>query len=114
VRVPANTTATVILPGSGKTHQVGSGSYNWTYPFADPSTARPTVTLDSNFDTLYSHPEAWGLVMRLVSEHSQDHLPGFKRNLQSGLAGASIRTAMWGVPRRDQLLERLEQALKKL
>jgi len=114
VVIPPNTTALVILPGSGQMHEVGSGSYRWTYLFASPSMARPKVTLDSDFDTLYSHPEAWALVNRMVREHSPDHLGGFRRSLQSNLEGSSIRTALWGVPHGEELLEKLEGALDGL
>ena len=112
--VPPNTTADIHLPGSGGTHTVGSGEHRWTFPYADASLHRPIVTLDSDFDTITRHPEAWALVTRIVGEHSPDHLGGFKNSLQSSLDGACIRRAVWGFPHREQLLSKLEDALMTL
>ncbi|WP_216326300.1 glycoside hydrolase family 78 protein [Deinococcus aestuarii] len=111
--VPPNTRAEVILPGGG-THEVGSGEHRWASPYANPNAARPPVTLDSDFDTLSGHPEAYAVVTGLVREHSADHLDGFRRSLQGGTAGASLRTAVWGIPHREELLRKLEGALRAL
>ena len=111
VTVPPNTRATVHLPGSGGAHEVGSGTHRWSYPYASADAQRPAVTLDSDFDALSSHPEAFEAVMRLVAEHAPDHLGGFRRALQGGAATTTIRAAAWGVPRRDHLLHTLEAAL---
>lgn len=111
VTVPPNSSAHVTLPGTKETHEVGSGTHRWTYPYTNASLERPVVALSSDFDTLSNHPEAYTTVMRLVREHSADHLDSFKQALQSGTAGANIQTAVWGVPFREELLRKLETAL---
>ncbi|WP_161884140.1 glycoside hydrolase family 78 protein [Deinococcus alpinitundrae] len=109
VVVPPNTTADVTLP-SGEVHHVASGTYNWTVPYQASGTTGP-VTLESDFDTLSSHPELYQNVIQAVQAHSADHLDGFRKSLQSSLAGTSIQRAVWGIPHREELLQKLEQLL---
>jgi len=113
ITVPPNTSATVILPGSGGTHTVGSGTHHWTYPY-DVNTEAPLVTLDTDYDTLIRHPEAYALVTRLVAAHSPEHVDFFKRNLKSTRVGMNIRAGVLGIPQSEALLDTLDAALHAL
>ncbi|PYE51013.1 glycoside hydrolase family 78 protein [Deinococcus yavapaiensis] len=113
VVVPPNTTARVTLPATGNVLDVGSGHHTWTQ--AVPSNAdRPVLSLDSDLDALLSVPGAYDAVRDLVARHSADHVDPFKRALRSSIVGANLRRAVWGVPHRDALLEKLTAALDAL
>ena len=73
VEVPANTTASVHLPGdAGETLEVGAGRYSWAYAFETPVTVYPALTLDSTVGDLIDHPAAYAAVMRVVAQISKD------------------------------------------
>ncbi|WP_433961773.1 family 78 glycoside hydrolase catalytic domain [Deinococcus sonorensis] len=107
--VPPNTTARVTLP-NGDVHQVASGTHAWTVPHRTAGVGEP-VTLDSDFDTLTRHPELYRQVLETVQAHSADHLDSFRASLQSSLAGASLQRAVWGIPHREALLQKLERLI---
>ena len=109
VVVPPNTTASVTLPND-EVHHVASGTHGWIVPYHSAGAAS-AVTLDSDFDTLSSYPELYRKVIQTVQAHSADHLDGFKKSLQSSLAGTSIQRAAWGIPLREELLQNLERLL---
>ncbi|UQN09161.1 glycoside hydrolase family 78 protein [Deinococcus sp. QL22] len=113
VVVPPNTSADVTLPRTGEQYTVGSGTHRWTRQYGT-SISPAAVTLDSDYDTLVNHPEAYRLVTRLVAEHSPDHLDGFKNVLRSSIQGMNIRQAVWGTRHREVLLDRLEMELQAL
>jgi alpha-L-rhamnosidase len=67
VVVPPNVMATITLPGDdATTHEVGSGTHHWAYPYQEPKTARPPLTLDSTLRELFDDPEAWSTAVQAV------------------------------------------------
>lgn len=111
VVVPPNTTADVILPGWIEARTVGSGRHPFQVAFDATGSDVSPLTLDSDFDAVMQHPQIWAELQRTVGEHSPDHLPMFRRSVQSSLSGSCLRNAIWGVPHREELLAKLEAAL---
>jgi alpha-L-rhamnosidase len=108
--IPANTTATVHLPGrDGGPFEVGSGSYRWSYPYEVPEIAYPVLTLDSTVGELIDNPAAYAKVMKIVSEHN----PEFADRM-NGQTEVTLREATLMNPNPDRLAARIEAALKSI
>jgi alpha-L-rhamnosidase len=73
VQIPANTTATVWLPGKQEEPQtVGSGRHHWSYAYTVPAAAHPPLTLDSTLGDLVDNPEAYERVMQVFLGHNRE------------------------------------------
>ena len=73
VVVPPNAGATVTLPGSDASPvEVGSGTHEWRYHYADPRPRSP-VTVESTIGELLLDREAWTTVTATMSRF----MPGF-------------------------------------
>ncbi|GGJ56120.1 glycoside hydrolase family 78 protein [Deinococcus roseus] len=105
VTVPANTRARVELP-DGQGFEVGSGDHRFSCIL--PAGAVKPLSMDSTFDDLVQQPEAYRAILKLVGEHSVDHVDVFKGMLRSNQRGMCLRNAVWGVPHREALLEKLQ------
>jgi alpha-L-rhamnosidase len=109
IEVPPNATAEVSLPGrEGEPLSVGAGQHTWTYPYAPPLAARPSLSLDSDFADILANAEAYGCVMRLMAEHS----PDIADRLISP-RGVSLRQLALLTPNAEVLLPKLAAALGK-
>ena len=109
IDVPANTSASVRLPGQpGEGLEVGSGHYQWSYPYEAPRADPPAVTLDSALDDLIDNDGAYQRVMAVFAAHN----PEFPSRL-NGENGLSLRQAAELNPHADELLARLEAVLRQ-
>lgn len=111
VTLPPNTTATVILPGKeGESPlEVGAGEHHWTYPFTDPRSALPNLTLDSTIGELVDHPEAYQKVTAILREFGP-----VVRDRMLSQEGTSIREAVNLTKRGNEILQRIEAALESI
>nr|AAR96046.1 alpha-L-rhamnosidase A [Thermomicrobia bacterium PRI-1686] len=66
VVVPPNTSAQVVLPGSGREVEVGSGEHVWRYAFE--AHRYPPVTLDTPLKEILEDAEAWEVLTRHFPE----------------------------------------------
>jgi alpha-L-rhamnosidase len=110
VEIPPNTSASVTLPG-GDTGpvEIGSGRYSWSYPYQDLKMTHPPLSLDSTLDDLIDNPEAYALVIKIMTEHNAE----FADRL-NGQTGITLRQAVSLNPRAEELSARLEAALAAL
>src|SRR5262249_32934300 len=107
--VPANTTATVHLPGqSTEPLRVGSGMYRWSCPYSLTGSHHRALSVDSPLDDLVDDASAYKRVMAIFAEHN----PEFVARL-TGQTGLSVRQAAELNPRAGELVARLEEALRE-
>ena len=110
VVIPANTTATVVLPGDGKTLEIGSGMYSWEYPFT-PSSAQQKLTLESTLGDLYGDLETHSQVLALVREFEPNSVTndgGLRGN-----GGMTIRELTFMMQTGKSMLEKIQNILDK-
>jgi len=111
VRVPPNTTAAVTLPGreAEGVLEVGAGEHRWTYPYAPAAPRRTRLTLDSRVSELVDDPEAFSRVSAALHEIglqvTEQMLPQ---------EDVSIRQALQFLPRAEEILARIDEALASL
>ena len=109
VEVPANTTASVFLPGQPtQAFQVGSGTYHWSYPYVDSRGNHRALTVDSSLDELVDDARAYAQVSAIFAQHDPE-LAG-RLNGQNGI---TVRQAAELNPRADELLARLEAVFRE-
>lgn len=107
VEIPANTTASVSLPGmDGETLTVGSGSYRWSYPYQAAESSLPALTLDSTLGEVIDHPAAYTQVMNIFFDHNRE----FADRIE-GQTEVTLREAVLLNPRAEELAARIEAAL---
>jgi len=109
VMVPPNTTAAVTLPGGDAASvEIGSGTHRWSYPYRDPRSARPPLSLDNTLVELVDDVEAWETALRCVPE-----LAGVEVSLQ-GRGDMPLRRLVSRLPHADAANATLEAALAAL
>ncbi len=102
VLVPANTTATVSLPGRElNTMEVGSGVHHWRYPYVRPE-RRPAPLLDSPLDDLYADPPSWHAVLVCLLTYAPG-LMGQVVTTQRANGGISLRQILSSAPNRTEI-----------
>jgi alpha-L-rhamnosidase len=110
VDVPPNTTARVTLPsGDIGVVEVGSGRYHWSYPYQEHQVTRPPQSLESTLDDLLDNPEAYALVMKIMTEHNAEFA-----DRMNGQTGLSLRQVAYLNPHAEELCDRIEIALASL
>jgi alpha-L-rhamnosidase len=110
IEIPPNASASVSLPGhQGSPTEVGSGRYRWSYPYQYPEVTYPPLTLDSTLGELIDHPEAYTLVMRVVSEHNPEFADRMK-----GHTEVTLQQVIYDNPRAEELSAKIEAALASL
>ncbi|MFN2166834.1 MAG: family 78 glycoside hydrolase catalytic domain, partial [Anaerolineae bacterium] len=110
VEIPANTTATVRLPGKDdELIEIESGCYRWSYPYQVAEPAHPTLTLDSPLGMLYDQAEAFSAVMRIMREHN----PEFADRM-NGQTEVTLRQAIQQNPNAQRLQALVEDTLAAL
>ena len=111
VLVPANTTALVTLPNSDKEPvEVGSGSYHWSYAYADPF-ARGPFTVDDIIGEIMTSPEAW---MAVASTIRKIPRMGMLLMVMQNERHQSLRQLLGARPGAEQLLEDINAALANI
>jgi len=109
VEVPANTTASVRLPGqAGEAIQVGSGRYHWSYPYAVTRVEPRPLTIDSTLDELVDDASAYKLVMAVFASHNLEFADRLRGQLE-----LTLREAAELNPRPAELMARLEAVLRE-
>jgi alpha-L-rhamnosidase len=107
VEIPANTWATVELPGTADpAFQVGSGHYEWTYPYRSIKPDHPTLSLDSLLGELVEDDDLYTQIIKILAQHN----PELADQLRSQ-SDMTLRQAAALNPNSDELLARLEAAL---
>ncbi|MGK9148164.1 glycoside hydrolase family 78 protein [Plantibacter flavus] len=97
--VPANTTATVALPGAAE-FTVGSGSHGWSFADAVDHVSSVSYGLDSTLAEIIDEPAAYEALLAAVAKHD----PGKADEIRRGTT--------WSAGRRvDQLLMFVSPAL---
>jgi alpha-L-rhamnosidase len=109
--IPANTTATVALPGQER-FEVGSGTYHWNIPFSAHH-----VTLDTPLGAILDDEAAWNAIVQTLIRV----VPGFSnldpallRNAMKGYDEVPARFVLAQMPGSEYLLPLIEQALVEL
>ena len=111
VLIPANTTAQVILPGSGKEpFEVGSGSYHWSYAYTDPD-ARGPLSVNDPIGEIVGSPEAMAAVTKTLKQ-----IPGTEMLLMIMVQdGSQSLTQLLGSrPGTGPLLAAIDEALSNV
>jgi alpha-L-rhamnosidase len=91
-RVPANTTAEIVLP-DGAEHRVGSGDHEWRVELAAPAAPVP-VTLDSSMADLADNPAAYAAFYRALDASPNRFVAGSVRRNALYREGLRIRDAL--------------------
>ncbi|MFE7846738.1 family 78 glycoside hydrolase catalytic domain [Microbacterium sp. NPDC057407] len=82
VKIPAGTSADVVLP-SGATHQVSSGTHEWTEPFEVETDARREFTVDSRMGDIVDDKGALEVLTGVIAKW----VPGAAEHMSGGLRG---------------------------
>jgi alpha-L-rhamnosidase len=109
VEIPANTTATVCLPGQADAKEVGSGRYRWSYPYELPEAIYPALSLDSSLGTVFDHPAAYAQVMRVMAQHNQEFA-----DRMTGQTEVTLREVLQQNPNAHHLQAQIEAVLASL
>ena len=108
VVIPANTTATIVLPGNDKTLEIGSGSYSWEYPYK-ASSARQQLTLENTLGDLYGEPEIHSSVLALVKDLEPNSVTNDGKLRGNG--GMTIRELTLMMQTGKSMLEKIQHIL---
>ena len=107
VIIPANTTASVTLPGDNTTLEVGSGSWHWSIPYQDPDVRGP-YTVDDLLGEILSEPAARNAVLDVLDRVGA---PGFLRMVIFDERNISLRQALRLLPNHDDAVTQMNEAL---
>lgn len=111
--VPANTTATVALPGR-EAFAVGSGTHAWTVPYAAETSAAAPLSLDSPLSDVADRPGA----ERIVIDAIVRRMPELAQHVRTGLGAAAqnmtVRQAIALIPGGEGLAADVETAFDLL
>ncbi len=110
VVIPANTTATVVLPGDGKRLELGSGRHVWEYPYSVPS-ATKQFSLESTLGELYGDLAVYSQVVNLVREHEPNSITG--DGSLRGNGGMTIRELTYMMPKANFIQREITTILEK-
>lgn len=111
VVVPPNARATVTLPGGdGAPVEVGSGTYEWSLDYADP-TPRSPLTLDSTVGEILLDPDAWATVTTTMSRV----MPGFASDtaILAGYHDIPVRQVLAMLPNGAAAADAIGEALAR-
>jgi alpha-L-rhamnosidase len=110
VRVPANVTASVTLPGDNRTLEVGSGSWHWSVPYQDPD-ARGPFTVDDLLGEILSESSARQAMMNVLD---QVEAPGFLRMVIFDERNIPLRQALHMLPNHDEAVTQMNHAFQSI
>jgi alpha-L-rhamnosidase len=108
--VPANTTATVWVPGSAEPVEVGSGRHEFTAELLDSERrlAAGPYTLDSTLDELVEDPDAYSAIMGALEDTDPELAKSFRSRIR-WVPNRPLRGAMFMLP--PKATKAVEQAL---
>jgi alpha-L-rhamnosidase len=111
IEVPANTRATVYLPGktAGEALEVGSGKHTWNYTYTVPTIKRHPLTADSTIGELLDDSEALPLVLAAIAKYDPKLIERMLAQEQ-----LPIRQTVSYLERRRAILASIEEALASL
>jgi alpha-L-rhamnosidase len=107
VIVPANTTATVTLPGNDRPQEVGSGSWHWSVTYQDPDARGPYTVDDLVGDILGDAPARDALVDVLVGLE----VPGFQQMIILSERNIPLRYGLQELPDYQEAVKQINEAL---
>src|SRR5262249_3506275 len=110
VIIPPNTTASVTLPGSTTSLEVGSGSWHWSVPYQDLD-ARGRYTVDDLVGEILSEPAARQALMDVME---RIETPGFLRVVILDERNIPLRQALHNHPNFEEALTEMNEALASL
>lgn len=110
VIIPANTTASVTLPGDATPLDVGSGSWHWAVPYRDPD-ARGPYTVDDLLGEILSEPAARDAMMDVLE---RVEAPGFLRMVIFDEQNIPLRKALHMLPNHEEAVTQMNDALQAI
>jgi alpha-L-rhamnosidase len=108
--IPANTTATVHLPGADKPQEVGSGAWHWSVPYQDPD-ARGPYTVDDLVGEIMTEPAARDAMADVLVRME---VPGFQQMTIFGERNIPLRDGLRMLPNSEEAVEQMNEALAGL
>jgi alpha-L-rhamnosidase len=108
--IPANTTASVTLPGDDTPLEVGSGLWHWSIPYQDPD-ARGRYTVDDLVGEILSEPAARDSLMAVLE---RIETPGFHRMVILDERNIPLRQALQRHPNYEEAVTQVNDALEHL
>lgn len=110
VEVPANSSATVYLPGQeGDPVEVGAGSHSWSYAYSAPSNAMAPLTLDSTIEDLIENQTVFDTIMETIAREHLDF-----KNMIEGQPTVTLRQAIGLSPSGPALQASLTKVIAEL
>ncbi len=106
VIVPANTTASVTLPGNDNPLEVGSGSWHWSVPYQDPD-ARGPYTVDDLVGDIMSDVAARDAMVDVLI---QLEVPGFEQMVLFSERNIPLRDGLQKLPNYEQAVTQMNDA----
>lgn len=110
VIIPANTTASVTLPGQHTALEVGSGSWHWSVSYQDPD-ARGPYTADDLLGEILSEPAARNAVLDVLDRVGA---PGFLRMVIFDERNIPLRQALHMLPNHEDAVAQMNDALQSI
>lgn len=105
--VPPNTRASVVLPGRAEPLELGSGSWEWSIPHADPK-AHDRLSVDDPLGELLSDP---ALRDRILSTLEGLGAPPFLKAIMFAEPGMTLRDLLAMLPDPGPALKAMEALL---
>jgi alpha-L-rhamnosidase len=110
VIVPANTTASVTLPGADKSLEVGSGSWHWSVPYQDPD-ARGPYTVDDLVGDIMGDAAARDAIVEVLIGME---VSGFQQMIIFSERNIPLRNGLRTFPNYEEAVTQINDALAGL
>jgi len=105
--IPANTAASVTLPGKNKSQEVGSGSWQWSLPYQDPD-ARSPYTVDDLVDDIMADAAARDAMVDVLVRMA---VPGFEQMIIYNEQNIPLRDGLLNLPNYQEAVQQMNDAL---
>ncbi len=110
VIVPANTTASVMLPGNDKPLEVGSGSWHWSVTYQDPD-ARGPYTVDDLVGDIMGDAAARDVMVDVLVRLE---VPSFQQMVIFSERNFPLRYGLQGLPNYEEAMTQMNESLASL
>jgi alpha-L-rhamnosidase len=110
VIIPANTTASVLLPGDDKSLEVGSGSWHWSAAYRDPD-ARGPYTVDDLVGEIMGDTSARDAMVDVLVRLE---VPGFEQMVILSERNAPLRYGLQKLPNYEEAVTQINNAFAAL